>query len=166
MIHFGKKNHNLDLTISFWSRPNHNGQVQIELVRPKPFWTDQNCFGHIEGQGISHRNLYTPTQALLFFSISMPATHISSAVISSFLWELTPFLFKVTEWFLDDLPPFFRKSLKNFLSRAVRTRFHDGVGVGGRGRWHRVLIWGFTQTFPWNQDATLKYHIFSYSFCP
>ena len=23
------------------------------LVRPKPFWTDQNCFGHIEGQGIN-----------------------------------------------------------------------------------------------------------------
>ena len=28
-------------------------QVQINLVTPKPFWTDQNCFGHIEGQGIS-----------------------------------------------------------------------------------------------------------------
>ena len=41
------------MTISFWSRPNHYGQVQINLVRPKPFWTDQNCFGHIEGQGIS-----------------------------------------------------------------------------------------------------------------
>ena len=26
--------------------------VQINLVRPKAFWTDQNCFGHIEGQGI------------------------------------------------------------------------------------------------------------------
>ena len=25
----------------------------INLVRPKPFWTDQNCFGHIERQGIS-----------------------------------------------------------------------------------------------------------------
>ena len=67
-------------------------------------------------------NLYTPTQALPFFSISMPATHISSAVIPSFLWELTPFLFKVTEWFLDDLPPFFRKSLKNFLFRTVGTK--------------------------------------------
>ena len=31
---------------------NHYGQVQINLVRPKSFWTDQNCFGHIEGQGI------------------------------------------------------------------------------------------------------------------
>ena len=40
------------MTISFWLRPNHYGQVQINLVRPKPFWTDQNCFGHIEGQGI------------------------------------------------------------------------------------------------------------------
>ena len=46
------ENHNLDLTNSFWSRPNHYGQVQINLVRPKPFCTDQNCFGHIEGQGI------------------------------------------------------------------------------------------------------------------
>ena len=41
------------MTISFWSWPNHYGQVQINLVRPKPFWTDQNCFGHIEGQGIN-----------------------------------------------------------------------------------------------------------------
>ena len=24
----------------------------INLVTPKPFWTDQNCFGYIEGQGI------------------------------------------------------------------------------------------------------------------
>ena len=39
--------------MSFWSWPNHYGQVQINLVWPKPFWTDQNCFGHIEGQGIS-----------------------------------------------------------------------------------------------------------------
>ena len=46
---------NLDLTNSFWSWPNHYGQVQINLVRPKPFWTNQNCFGHIEGQGISHQ---------------------------------------------------------------------------------------------------------------
>ena len=30
----------------------HYGQVQINLVRPKSIWTDQNCFGHIEGQGI------------------------------------------------------------------------------------------------------------------
>ena len=38
------------------------GQVQINLVRPKPFGTDQNCFGHIEGQGItlkSQTNEYT-----------------------------------------------------------------------------------------------------------
>ena len=47
------ENHNLDVTNSFWSRPNHYGQVQINLVRPKPFWTDQNSFGHIEGQGIN-----------------------------------------------------------------------------------------------------------------
>ena len=29
------------------------GEVQINLVRQKPFWTNQNCFGHLEGQGIS-----------------------------------------------------------------------------------------------------------------
>ena len=58
VIHFGIKSQFgpdqfiLVVTISFWSRPNHYGQVQINLVRPKPFWTDQNSFGHIEGQGI------------------------------------------------------------------------------------------------------------------
>ena len=57
-IHFGRKSQFgpdqfiTVVTISFWSWPNHYGQVQINLVRPKPFWTDQNCFGHIEGQGI------------------------------------------------------------------------------------------------------------------
>ena len=61
VIHFGRKSRFgpdqfiLVVTISFWSRPNHYGQVvQINLVRRKPFWTDQNCFGHIEGQGIGH----------------------------------------------------------------------------------------------------------------
>ena len=59
VIHFGRKSQFgpdqfiLVMTISFWSRPDHYGQVQINLVRPKPFWTDQNCFGHIEGQGIT-----------------------------------------------------------------------------------------------------------------
>ena len=49
---FGPDQFILVMTFSFWSWPNHYGQVQINLVRPKPFWTDQNCFGHIEGQGI------------------------------------------------------------------------------------------------------------------
>ena len=26
------------------------------MVRPKPFWTDRNCFGHIEGQGIRKKD--------------------------------------------------------------------------------------------------------------
>ena len=58
VIHFGRKSRFgpdqfiLVVTISFWSRPNHYGQVQINLVRPKPFWTNQNCSGHIDGQGI------------------------------------------------------------------------------------------------------------------
>ena len=43
VIHFGRKSQ---------FGPDHYGQVQINLVRSKPFWTDQNCFGHIEGQGI------------------------------------------------------------------------------------------------------------------
>ena len=50
---FGPDQYILVVTISFWSRPNHYGQVQINLVRPKPFWTDHIRFGHIEGQGIS-----------------------------------------------------------------------------------------------------------------
>ena len=60
VIHFGRKSRFgpdqfiLVVTISFWLRPNHYGQVQINLVRPKLFWTDQNCFGHIEGQGKKH----------------------------------------------------------------------------------------------------------------
>ena len=50
---FGPDQFILFVTISLWLWPNHYGQVQINLVRPKPFWTDQNCFDHIEGQGIS-----------------------------------------------------------------------------------------------------------------
>ena len=49
---FGPDQFILVMTISFWSRLNHYGQVQINLVRPKPFWNNQKCFGHIEGQGI------------------------------------------------------------------------------------------------------------------
>ena len=58
VIHFGRKSQFgpdqfiLVMTISFWSWPNHYGHVQINLVRPKQFCTDLNCFGHIEGQGI------------------------------------------------------------------------------------------------------------------
>ena len=50
---FGRDQFMLVVTISFWLWPNHYGQVQINLVRPKPFWSDQNCFGHIEGLDIS-----------------------------------------------------------------------------------------------------------------
>ena len=53
-ISFGPDQFIFVVTISFWLWPNHYGQVQINLVRPKPFWTVQNCFGHIEGQGISN----------------------------------------------------------------------------------------------------------------
>ena len=58
-IHFGRKSQFgpnqfiLVVTISFKSRPNHYDPVQINLVRPKPYWTDQNCFCHIEEQGIN-----------------------------------------------------------------------------------------------------------------
>ena len=51
-ITFGPDQFILVVTISFRLWPNHYGQVQINLVRPKSFWTDQNCFGYIEGQGI------------------------------------------------------------------------------------------------------------------
>ena len=60
VIHFGRKSQFgpyqfiFVVTISFWPRPNHYGQAQINLDRPKPFWTNQNCFGHIEGQGIKN----------------------------------------------------------------------------------------------------------------
>ena len=37
------------MTKPLWSSPNQFGI-------PKPFWTDQNCFGHLEGQGISGRH--------------------------------------------------------------------------------------------------------------
>ena len=57
---FGPDQFILVVTISFWSWPNHYGQVQINLARKKPFWTDQNCFGHIEGQGIKVKNLALP----------------------------------------------------------------------------------------------------------
>ena len=43
------------MTISFWSLPNDYVQAQINLDRLKPFWTIQNCFGHIEGQGIREK---------------------------------------------------------------------------------------------------------------
>ena len=51
VIHFGRKSQFgpyqfiLVVTKSLWSTPNQFGQT-------KPFWTDQNCFGHIEGLGI------------------------------------------------------------------------------------------------------------------
>ena len=51
---FGPDQFILVVTISFWSRPNHCGQVQINLIRPKQFWTEQNCFGHREGQGVGN----------------------------------------------------------------------------------------------------------------
>ena len=47
------ENHNLDLTNLFWSRPFHFGRDQIIVVKSKSIWSDQNHFGHIEGQGIS-----------------------------------------------------------------------------------------------------------------
>ena len=73
-IHFGIKSQFgpdqfiLVVTISFVSWPNHYGQVQMNLVRPKPFWTNQNCCGHIEGQGsnliwMSNRKVQSHTES-------------------------------------------------------------------------------------------------------
>ena len=52
IVIFDFENHNLDLTNSFWSRPFHFGRDQIIMVKSKSIWSDQNHFGHIEGQGI------------------------------------------------------------------------------------------------------------------
>ena len=85
MIHFGRKSQFgpdqfiLVVTISFWLRPNHYGQVQINLVRPKPFWTDQNCFGHKEGQGI---RAYCPNIYILWHR---PADRIDG---NNKLWQV------------------------------------------------------------------------------
>ena len=37
----------------FWSWPFHFGRDQIIMVKSKSIWSDQNCFGHTEGQGMS-----------------------------------------------------------------------------------------------------------------
>ena len=85
VIHFGRKSQFgpdqfiLVVTILFWSWPNHYGQFQINLVRPKPFWTDQNCFGHIEGQDISF-----PTSEIFFFGIQVFEIRNSNG--NSILW--------------------------------------------------------------------------------
>ena len=57
-ITFGPDEFVLVMTISFWLWPNHYGQVQINLVRPKLFLTDQNCFGLIEGKGINFHFIF------------------------------------------------------------------------------------------------------------
>ena len=59
VIHFGRKSQFgpdqfiLVVTISFCLWPFHFGWDQIILVKSKSIWSDQNSFGHIEGQGIS-----------------------------------------------------------------------------------------------------------------
>ena len=59
IVIFYQNESHLDLTNSFWLWPFHFGQDQIIMVKSKSiwsgqnlFWTDQNSFGHIEGQGI------------------------------------------------------------------------------------------------------------------
>ena len=63
-IKFGPDQFILVVTISFWSWPNHYVQAQINLVIPKPFWTDQNCFGLIEGQGNRVYKICIPARCL------------------------------------------------------------------------------------------------------
>jgi hypothetical protein len=55
---FGPDQFILVVTISFYivtksllSSPNQFGRTKTILDQPKPFWINQNCFGHIEGQG-------------------------------------------------------------------------------------------------------------------
>ena len=71
----------LVVTISFLSWPNHYGQVQINLVRPKPFWTNQNWFGHIEGQGIC---LLDGPWTTILFSIPNLLTVLLSIPLNKF----------------------------------------------------------------------------------
>ena len=77
-ITFGPDQFILVVTISFWSWPNHSFQIQINLVRPKPFWTDQNCFGHIEGQDIRpyffHFSLHSLSMGPIHYRISWETT--------------------------------------------------------------------------------------------
>ena len=44
--------------ITIWTWPIHFGCDQIIMVKSKSIWSDQNCFGHIEGQGIRPLNLW------------------------------------------------------------------------------------------------------------
>ena len=86
-ITFGPDQFIFVVTISFWSWPNHYVQVQINLVRPKPYWTDQNCFGHIEGHGISKLWIFIKFAAL------------NSASFLALLNRITEFIIQLTEWF-------------------------------------------------------------------
>ena len=38
-----------------WSGPNYDFLPKLITFGPDPFWTDKNCFGQIEGQGIHIR---------------------------------------------------------------------------------------------------------------
>ena len=40
------------ISIPIWPKKTPNASKHF---RPKSFWNDQNCFGHIEGQGIRLR---------------------------------------------------------------------------------------------------------------
>ena len=92
VIHFGRKSQFgpdqfiLVVTILFWS--NHYGQVQINLVRPKPFWTDQNCFGHIEGQG-SKCNFRKDFAPLWVFRVSREGKSLGEMKMGLPWWVLT-----------------------------------------------------------------------------
>ena len=88
VIHFGRKSRFgpdqfiLVVTISFWSWPNHYFQIQINLVRPKPFCTDQNCFGHIEGQGIKVHLIFQNE-----FWLFLGEGHKKFEIISKLFWS-------------------------------------------------------------------------------
>ena len=89
-----KMNHNLDLTNSFWSWPFHFGRDQIIMVRPKTFWTNQNCLGHIEGQGTISRYFWK-IQTLLWLRGPDTSNHprkLHDHLISLLVSEDTVFL--------------------------------------------------------------------------
>ena len=145
-ITFGPDQFILVMTISFWLWPNHYGQVQINLVRLKPFWTNQNCFGHIEGQGITVKSKSKISQNLGPFQIIWTLTcchmllrkkiamFLQICRIGSFfemIWRVVFFViycatFK-TESLLSLVSFFPAKELKNRLLVGVWDRFNTEI---------------------------------------
>ena len=124
-----------------WSRPNHYGQVQINLVRPKPFWTDQNCFGHIEGQGSNvfaiRLKKFASIHNFLIFTFNLGSLNKDFIFIS---WKKETSIFFEAHMYLVSFSVFFKKlSQPKMLTiinnlRQIKTR-----GVKGKIQWNEPL---------------------------